>query len=473
MALTGPAASYAVILLILLQLVQMQVLLLAWHQLSLQQSTAMTTRRPIVRKRTADEDEDADDHILLIVVLYSWKITDREFWSRFRVDEWSETWVRDLPDSYIWKQVFGMVPSSMHKLCCILAPELIGKDSNARAATPVWKKVVVAVHYMRTGEKYLLLGQRFGVGQSTAHKYVHDVSAAIVKVMQHEYIRLPQTRAECQELMKQFYQLSQFPNVIGCVDGVHFEIVKPNGVTGHEYTNRKFDTSVVCQCMCDHQSRFMDVVAAWPGSVHDSRVMSESSLQRKGIGRLLGQGMQCVVLGDAGYAIQPWLITPFTQRGRRGLNLARNERRFNLRLSKTRVKIEHAFGMLKGRFRSLLTVINMQPKYVSSYLLACMVLHNYCIMEKDTFLESWRVLPDLDVDSDSSSDDESDDSGDDMGDNVPPFLDDAFDQDHYVDANAYAIAARAVDQAANRGRRRAQDHYAHHRAGFMGLFEQG
>ena len=43
------------------------------------------------------------------------------------------------------------------------------------------------------------------------------------------------------------------------------------------------------------------------------------------------------------------VITPFSDNG----HLTRRESAFNVHLSRSRVKVEHAFGILKGQFRRL------------------------------------------------------------------------------------------------------------------------
>ena len=86
--------------------------------------------------------------------------------------------------------------------------------------------------------------------------------------------------------------------------------------------------------------------------------------------------------------LKTWLVTGFKNNGK----LTREQRQFNYFLSSTRMKIEHTFGLLKGRFRKLKVMMDIDkvediPLIVTS---AC-VLHNFCLLNEDNidmFLDS-------------------------------------------------------------------------------------
>ena len=67
--------------------------------------------------------------------------------------------------------------------------------------------------------------------------------------------------------------------------------------------------------------------------------------------------------------------------------LSREEYEWNFVQSSTRMCVEQAFGMLKGRWRILLKRVDVHLKNVSDLVLTCLVLHNMCIIFGDTF---WR-----------------------------------------------------------------------------------
>ena len=77
-----------------------------------------------------------------------------------------------------------------------------------------------------------------------------------------------------------------------------------------------------------------------------------------------------VILGDGGYAIAPYLVTPF----RNPLTVA--ERAYNRLLTKERVLIEMMFGRLKKRFPILKNQVRLKTERIPNVIVACVVLYN-------------------------------------------------------------------------------------------------
>ena len=59
-----------------------------------------------------------------------------------------------------------------------------------------------------------------------------------------------------------------------------------------------------------------------------------------------------LIVADGAYPCRVWLLTPY----RNNRHLTQDEVKYNECLSGSRVVIENAFGILKGRFRSLLFI---------------------------------------------------------------------------------------------------------------------
>ena len=135
----------------------------------------------------------------------------------------------------------------------------------------------------------------------------------------------------------------------------------------HEYLNRENFSSYNVLAICNSDCVFLDVVAAWPGSVHDSRIFKNCAMYDS-----LIAGNNGILLGDNGYPILPFLVTPF-------LNPASpEEEHYNRVRKRARCTIERAFGQLKRRFHCLDSGLRCNIERISSTV---MYLY-YIILQK-------------------------------------------------------------------------------------------
>lgn len=81
------------------------------------------------------------------------------------------------------------------------------------------------------------------------------------------------------------------------------------------------------------------------------------------------------ILGDGAYPNRSYILTPFPDHG----NLNDEQTKFNKYLSRSRVRIENAFGLLKSRFGQLYKVHMYHVEKISMFIISCCVLHNLCI----------------------------------------------------------------------------------------------
>jgi len=151
--------------------------------------------------------------------------------------------------------------------------------------------------------------------------------------------------------------------------------------------------SILLQGICNARKIFTNIYVSSPGNMHDARVLQNSrvyEIAESGVPGLLLPEQH--IIGDSAYPLKTWLLSPYRDTG----HLTHMERRFNKRLSQTRVTIEHAFGALKNRFRRLLLKVDANPLHVCNIVQACCVLHNICQADtgKDSDLENVEISTD-------------------------------------------------------------------------------
>ena len=136
--------------------------------------------------------------------------------------------------------------------------------------------------------------------------------------------------------------------MIGAIDGSHIPIKAPRECP--ENINRKDFHSILLQACCDHEMFFTNCYCGWPGSVHDSRVLRNSDIFYSASNRhddFFPNNSH--LLGDTAYPLQTWIMTPYKDNG----HLTEQQKTYNHLHCSTRMVIERAFALLKGRFRRL------------------------------------------------------------------------------------------------------------------------
>lgn len=85
------------------------------------------------------------------------------------------------------------------------------------------------------------------------------------------------------------------------------------------------------------------------------------------------------LIGDLAYRLSVSFMVGFKDNG----HLTRAQVRFNKALSVTRVVIENAFGLLKGRFRRLKFMETRRLDLISLLIVVGCILHNICLLNGD------------------------------------------------------------------------------------------
>nr|XP_040030344.1 putative nuclease HARBI1 isoform X2 [Gasterosteus aculeatus aculeatus] len=189
-----------------------------------------------------------------------------------------------------------------------------------------------------------------------------------------------------------FMDIAGFPGVVGVIDGTHVRIIAPSEDEA-VFVNRKNFHSINVQIVFNAACKILDIVAKWPGSTHDARMLSESGIRQLFERRYVPAN--CHLLGESGYPCKPWLLTPYLQ-PRQG-----PQRNYNRAHKTTRAVVERGIGQLKRRFHVLHGEVRLRPEKVSKVIIACAILHNICKVRQIA-----ETLEDGDEDEDEDNDED-------------------------------------------------------------------
>lgn len=233
--------------------------------------------------------------------------------------------------------------------------------------------VFITLRFLATGCFLQVAGDFCGVDKSTASRIVHKVTRAIAS-LKRNFIKMPSDEEGFIAIRQGFYDVARFPKCIGAIDCTHVKLQSPGGPYAETYRNRKGFFSLNVQVVGDSKCTIRNIVARWPGSSHDSNIFRNSRLRSDFEDRQFEDNL---LVGDSGYAVKSYLITPLLNPQTPAENL------FNEAQIRTRNAIERLFGIWKRRFPILAVGIRLNIEKVEAVIVACAVLHNIAIQMND------------------------------------------------------------------------------------------
>lgn len=213
-------------------------------------------------------------------------------------------------------------------------------------------QLLAVLRFYAIGSIQQVIGDTHGLSQGYVSKLVRHVSRLLAEKAS-EIINFPTEEQRLNEIKAGFQSIANFPGVVGLIDCTHVKVRVPASMGDRiEFYCRKGYFSLNCQFVIDDQMKITDLVARWPGFNHDSTIFKRSKL-----GYMLSTNPpNGHLLGDGGYALCDYLITPF----REGHAQLPAERKFQQAHISTRNIIERFFGILKIKFACLRRGLNFR-----------------------------------------------------------------------------------------------------------------
>uniref|UniRef100_A0A671Q543 DDE Tnp4 domain-containing protein n=1 Tax=Sinocyclocheilus anshuiensis TaxID=1608454 RepID=A0A671Q543_9TELE len=252
-------------------------------------------------------------------------------------------------------QYFRMSVEQMDELLSLIGPELTRQSTNYRAAIEPKQRLAVGLRYLASGESMVNLAFSYRLGHATVMNSVHMVCAAIEKVMMEKFLtrRLTYNNTSTTTVPKSVLQLQKYflshlvdaDNRFRIIQVGDFRRTSDGGVYARLELGRGMKNNTL----------HVPPSTSLPGAAHLGNV-------------------PFVMVGDAAFPLKPFQMRPYPR-----ANHTYKKRIFNYRLSRARMVVENAFGILSAKRRIFLNRINMQPKNVDTLVMAACILHNFLI----------------------------------------------------------------------------------------------
>ncbi|XP_065103977.1 uncharacterized protein [Paramisgurnus dabryanus] len=309
---------------------------------------------------------------------------DPDWWERVVMAEFG-------PDD--WLDKFHITRDIFFLLITKLKPQLEQVYIQESGQTITLERcVAMTLMRLSTSTEYCFISELFAVSISTVCQCVREVCEAIILLLKPLYMQLPADR-ELEENAKQFHDLWGFPHCIGVIDSLYIPIQMPS-TENEDCWNPRGSHSVVLQGVVNAHGTFCDVCSGFTGSTDDMIILQSSELwtmaEQGGLcpqppKELMGQPLGFLLLGDAGYSLQTWLLKCYPP----SPNLTSQQETFNAHLTHCFKVINHAFQHLKARWQCLHNRNDSNLDLVSKMAVACCILHNICNVHNVPFKEEW------------------------------------------------------------------------------------
>ncbi|KAI3866120.1 hypothetical protein MKX03_008509 [Papaver bracteatum] len=249
-------------------------------------------------------------------------------------------------------------------------------------------QVAVALRRLGSGESLVIIGETFGINQSS----VSQITWRFIESMEKRgllHLKWPSTEAEMTEVKFKFEKMRGLPNCCGAIDTTHIAMSLSTVDSSNDvWYDSENNHSMILQAIVDPDMRFRDIVTGWPGSVNESSALQSSGffnlcdkgnrLSGKKIQLCKGSELREYIIGDMGFPLLPWLVTPYP-----GKHLSESKSEFNKRHFATRMVAQRALARLKEMWGILQGTIWRDTNRLPRIILVCCLLHNIVIDMED------------------------------------------------------------------------------------------
>ncbi|XP_032690770.1 putative nuclease HARBI1 [Odontomachus brunneus] len=273
-----------------------------------------------------------------------------------------------------FKELYRLTSDLMFDLIDALEPRL---QRTRITGLFVEKQILSAVRFYAIGCFQRPVGEQWGISMSqiSISRCIHKVTDAINDLIFRQWEQFPISPGARQLARMQFQNARQpFEGALGAIDCTHIAIFAPNPDKHEEaYVNHHGYHSLNVQMICDPNLKILNVNARYPGARHDAYIWNDSAARRV-MERAYNRGeRRAYFIGDSGYPLEPWLLTPLPREPEGTPRFAYNEA-----LCSARNCIERLFNVLKSTWRchSRHRVLQYEPGFAGKIVNACAVFHN-------------------------------------------------------------------------------------------------
>uniref|UniRef100_A0ACD5WLS4 Uncharacterized protein n=1 Tax=Avena sativa TaxID=4498 RepID=A0ACD5WLS4_AVESA len=261
-------------------------------------------------------------------------------------------------------------------ICCLVkSMEDVSRYTFRDGKVICWEdQVAVALRMLISGGPAETVASDFSIKRSTISLVTFRFVEAMMK--RGGYHMRWSDSIKMENMKSKFDLIHMLPNCCGVIDTTFISSAEPN--RDHEKSY-----SMAVQVVVDLDMRFIDYTAEWSGTKDQSSILHGSLIcTEREEGEWLNGGKVKLsdgsevgeyIIGDAGFPLLPWLLTPYREK-----DLSDPEVEFNRRLSVVRAITLRGLARLKDTWKCLHGEFwrPENPHEFSDIIMVCCMLHN-------------------------------------------------------------------------------------------------
>lgn len=264
---------------------------------------------------------------------------------------WSATLLRELADEdpRTYYRLLGVNLEFFNLILGRIEHKISKRDTSMRRAIPPKLRLQVLLRHMRAAMSYQDLSAEFRIGVATVCKIIKQVSVAIVEELCDEVLKCPTTVEEWLRISKNWENDTEFPHVLGAMDGTHIPIQKPIGSGSLFYNYKKF-CSIVMMALVDANYKVLWCDIGAHGCCSDAQIFNYSTLKAKIESNEINFSpakplddenfdLPYYIVSDEAFALDTWLMKPYSK-----LRCNEEENVFNYRIRRARNRASYLFN---------------------------------------------------------------------------------------------------------------------------------
>ncbi|XP_059915795.1 uncharacterized protein LOC132463544 [Gadus macrocephalus] len=278
-----------------------------------------------------------------------------------------------------FQRYFRLTVAMFDDLLARVGARISRQDTNYRRSISAAERLSICLRFLASGDSFRTIANSFQVGASTVASVISDVVTAIWDCLVEECMAVP-TAEEWRVVAERW----NFPLCCGAIDGKHV-VLKAPANSGSQFFNYEGTFSIILLAVVDADYCFRVIDVGGYGRTSDGGILANSAFgQALHAGNLKLPAYRAlpgaehrgplphVFVAAEAFPLRTNLMRPFP-----GRVLPPERCVFNYRLSRARLVVEDAFGILSSQWWIYRRVIEVHPELAERCIKATCVLHNF------------------------------------------------------------------------------------------------